>query len=111
MSSESDLQRTIMQLLSTSPRVAFVRRLNSGKVRTAGGSYVTLGVEGDPDIIGMMYGRGRMFAIELKREGAKSHEHRTRQELQKQRLKEISDGGGLAFIAQSVDDVIRGLGL
>jgi len=110
MSTEIDLQRAVMQLLKTSTRVAWVCRLNSGKVRTRSG-YVKLGESGDPDIIGMMYGRGRFFAIELKRPNTKSHEHRSRQELQKQRLKEISDGGGLAFIAQSVDDVIRGLGL
>lgn len=57
-------------------------------------------VAGTPDIIGVCEG-GRFLAIEVKTaEGRVSKE-------QAAFLRQVTDAGGLAFVARSLDDVIR----
>lgn len=64
----------------------------------------TLGMpKGISDIIGIH--RGRFLAIEVKRPGNKLSDRQARF------LRSVSDAGGIALVAYSVDDVIDGLGL
>ncbi len=70
--------------------------------------------KGVSDILGILPG-GRMFAIEVKRPGwskpgpgAKAFTHHRNQQ---GFLDAVNRSGGVGFFAQSVDDVIDGLGL
>ncbi len=60
-------------------------------------------VPGVPDVIGILKG-GRILGIEIKRPGGKIRDE------QKAFIDRINEEGGLAFVAYSVDDVIRHLG-
>ena len=58
---------------------------------------------GIADILGVLPG-GRMLAIEVKTERGKLSPH------QQRFLKNVTDNGGLAFVARSFDDVVQRLG-
>jgi hypothetical protein len=60
-------------------------------------------VPGVPDILGVH--KGRMIAIELKAPKG------TVSPAQQEFIDRINEAGGLAFVARSLDDVIKGLGL
>jgi Holliday junction resolvase len=60
-------------------------------------------VKGVPDIVGIF--QGKMLAIEVKAPKGKASEH------QKFFIQAINRHGGIAFVARSIEDVIRHLGL
>ena len=61
------------------------------------------GVNGVSDIIGILPG-GRFLAIEVKTDRGKATPK------QERFIEEINHGGGLAFVARSVEDVMKKLG-
>lgn len=71
--------------------------------------------KGVSDIIGVQFKTGKMIAIEIKKPGwkppgikSKAWKHYDNQLMF---LQSINANGGIGFFAQSVDDVIAGLGL
>ena len=76
-------------------RGIFFFRCNTGR---RGG--VSFGIKGAPDIVGLLP-NGRFLAIEVKGPGGKPSE------AQMSFLGEILKNGGLAFVAYSIDDVVR----
>ena len=99
---EKDIQTAALELLSVHPRVAFVWRQNTGGFEDARGHHVRFAFPGCSDILGMLKG-GRMFAIEMKRQGKNATPE------QQGFLLKVARHGGLAFVARSVEDVVKGL--
>lgn len=101
--SEAELLKAIMALLKRHPKVAKVWRQNSGVAQYQYGSktsYVRFNsAKGMSDIMGILK-TGRTLAIEVKNRTRKVDPH------QQQFLDDINAGGGLAFVARSLDDVI-----
>lgn len=95
--------RAIIQLLRTHPKVyaKCVYRMQSGLFRE-GERYIKVGVVGIPDILFVLR-NGRLGACEVKAKGGAVSP------LQAQRIADIRAAGGLAFVAWSVDDVLREL--
>lgn len=91
----------IIQLLRTHPKVAFAWRMQSGLFRE-GSRVIKVGVTGIPDIIGLLHG-GRFYGIEVKAKGG------VVSSIQQTRINQINEGGGLAFVAWGVDDVLEQL--
>lgn len=104
--SEASILKAIMQLLKVHPKVARVWRQNSmaaefqdrhGRVR-----YVRANTaKGMSDIMGILKGSGKTIALEVKSRTGKVASH------QEQFLASIREGGGLAAVVRSVDDVIK----
>ena len=95
---EKDIQKQILMLLKRHPKVQWVARFNSGTF-VSGDRYISSNSQsGMSDILGMLKG-GRLFAIECKSRTGKIMPH------QQEFLDLINGGGGLAFIARSVEDV------
>ncbi len=95
MTPEGSALSEIKQYLAA--RGIFFFRCNTGR---RGG--VSFGIKGAPDIVGILPG-GRFLAIEVKGPGGKASAE------QVAFLAEITERGGLAFVAFSIDDVVRHL--
>lgn len=96
---EKYIQKQILMLLKRHPKVQWVARFNSGTF-VSGDRYISSNSQsGMSDILGMLKG-GRLFAIECKSRTGRIQPH------QQDFLDLINSGGGLAFIARSVEDVI-----
>ena len=96
---EKDIQKQILMLLKRHPKVQWVARFNSGTF-VSGDRYISSNSQsGMSDILGMLKG-GRLFAIECKSRTGKIMPH------QQEFLDLINDGGGLGFVARSVEDVL-----
>ncbi len=95
---ESVIQRAILEYLAW--RGVFVFRVNQQGVPLHDGSgrYRPSPTRGVSDILGVLKG-GRFLAIEVKRPGGRATPD------QLQFLTRISQEGGLAFVATSVEDV------
>ena len=105
MISESQIQKSILQLLNSHPSVAWAHRMNTGAAKYKGKNkdyFVKFAFKGCSDIIGQMK-TGHFLAIEVKREGGKA----TRE--QKVFIDNVKENGGLSCIAYSVDDVLSAL--
>lgn len=111
---EADVMRAVFDLLRTHRRVAWFMRLNSGAVQD-GDRYTVfyrLYMRGDPgrtkgasDYLGQLTD-GRLFLVEVKRPGV------TRGTVEQEMLiGACQAAGGVAGIAQSVEDVIALLGV
>jgi hypothetical protein len=99
---EKDIQKQILMLLRKHPKIKWVARFNSGTFMD-GDRYITSNSQrGMSDILGMLNG-GRLLAIECKSRTGRIQPH------QQEFLDLINAGGGLAFVARSVDDVIKNL--
>lgn len=99
---EKDIQKQILTLLRKHPKIHWVARFNSGTFMD-GDRYITSNSQrGMSDILGMLRG-GRLLAIECKSRTGKIQPH------QQEFLDLISAGGGLAFVARSVEDVLAKL--
>lgn len=99
---EKDIQKQILMLLRKHPKIHWVARFNSGTFMD-GDRYITSNSQrGMSDILGMLKG-GRLMAIECKTRTGKIQPH------QQEFLDLISAGGGLAFVARSVEDVLAKL--
>lgn len=97
---EKDILKACLGFLRLCPKVAWVGRFNSGTMEEQGRFIQMTSIRGFPDIAGMMKG-GAFFAIEVKRHNGRVEPH------QQQFLDQVNAGGGLAFVARSVDDVIE----
>ena len=96
---EKDIQKSILMLLRKHPKVQWVARFNSGTF-VDGDRYITANSQkGMSDILGMLKG-GRLIAIECKSRTGRIQPH------QQTFLDLINEGGGLAFVARSVEDVL-----
>jgi len=96
---EKDIQKQILMLLKRHPKVQWVARFNSGTF-VSGDRYISSNSQsGMSDILGMLKG-GRLFAIECKSRTGRIQPH------QQEFLDLINEGGGIAFVARSVEDVI-----
>jgi len=78
MSEESDIQSAIMDMLTSHLNVSWCFVTTSGRVKISARTgvknhWVTLGMPGLPDIIGMLRG-GISFGIEVKQPGSKPTE-------------------------------------
>lgn len=104
--SEASILKAIMQLLHRHPKVAKAWRQNSGTFTKQYGNkthYIRANTaKGMSDIMGILKD-GRTLAIECKsaKGAVKAHQHEF--------LNSISEAGGIAFVARSVDDVITKL--
>lgn len=97
---EAEILKAIMQYLRVHPKVAKVWRQNSGTFKEGSRFIRANTARGMSDIMGVLKS-GRTLAIECKAKRGILHDH------QKEFLDSISAAGGLAFVARSVDDVIR----
>jgi len=95
---EHKIQRQIERYLFKHPLVGKAWRQNSGKVKTAWGSWFQGAPKGTSDIVGFL-ADGRFLAIEVKKPG----EELTKK--QQDFIDLVNDCGGLGFGAWSLDDV------
>jgi len=105
---EHAIQSAILDYLKYAKEVAWAMRVNSGKMKIQHHKYglrwINMAPAGTSDIIGMLKG-GKFFAIEVKT----PKRINTVTTFQKEFIDKINLGGGIAFIATSVDDVINKL--
>jgi len=102
---ERDVLSDVLVYLRYHPKVAFVWRANAGVfvVGDEGSERrVRAGFAGQSDILGMLID-GRFLAIECKRPGGQLSQD------QHAFLSRVIRYGGVGFMAQGVDDVVRGL--
>lgn len=103
---ESDILKAVMQAVRLHPKVAIVWRQNSGTFKVGGEEskrYVRANSQrGMSDVMGTLKD-GRTLAIEVKSRMGVLQQH------QKDFLDKINAAGGLAFVARSVDDVLKAL--
>ena len=93
---ESEIQKAILELLRY--RGVFCWRQNVGSFKVDN-RFVSMGYKGISDIIGVL--NGRFLAIEVKRpDGVLS-------EAQVEFLRKVRRAGGIAMVAQSLEDVVR----
>lgn len=109
-SREHIIQNQILAYLETQPHI-YAYRVNSGRIKTDAGRLVMLAPPGSADICGYisleMPERGRcavFLAIEVKADAKKQPT-----DLQQAYLDGVRQAGGCAFVARSVEDVVRGL--
>ncbi len=101
---ESEIQRLILDWLAA--RQYYAWRNYVGAVIRKDAIFSKNPAKGMPDIMGLFKdGSGRLFAIEVKADrGRVSPE-------QKERIKALNAGGAVAFVAKSLEDVIRMLAM
>jgi hypothetical protein len=95
---EKDIQKQILTLLRKHPKVQWVARFNSGTFQNGDRFISSNSQSGMSDILGMLKG-GQLFAIECKTRTGRIMPH------QQDFLDLITAGGGVAFVARSVEDV------
>jgi hypothetical protein len=100
---EAQILKTILKYLRLHPRVAWVCRINSGTFAEDDRFIQSNSQRGMSDILGMMSG-GKLFAIECKSRTGRLLPH------QDDFLCLILQGGGLAGVARSIEDVDKILG-
>ena len=96
---ETQLVKAILQLLQHHPKVALAWRTNTGAAKF-GERFVRFGYPGVSDIIGMLKS-GKLLAIEVKRPRQKPTE------AQQRFLEAIGRHGGIAFVATSLEAVLK----
>jgi len=96
---ESDVLKEVMRALRLCRRVAWFARMNTGALESPDGQrWIRFGLPGMSDILGQTTD-GRLLAIEVKRiKGNPTMQQRAF-------LARVSESGGIAFVAQSADDV------
>jgi VRR-NUC domain len=96
---EQAILNAVMQALRLHPRVAWVRRMNSGAYQTPDGRYVKFGFAGCSDVLGQMRD-GRLIAIEIKaRRGRVSSAQRAFIDF-------VIEHHGVAGIVRSIDEAL-----
>lgn len=98
--SESQILKSIMQLLKRHPKVAMCWRQNSGTFREGDRFIRANTARGMSDIMGTLK-NGRTLAIEVKSRTGTIQPH------QVEFLAGITKAGGLAFVARDVETVVR----
>ena len=86
---ESEIQRSEKDVLTTHPKVAWFYVTTTGSVRRRG-SYITLGYPGISDILGQLT-NGLLLAVEVKKPGKKPTE------VQYEFMLDVVLNGGVAF--------------
>ncbi len=99
---ESAVLDAVLKALRLHRKVAWVQRINSGMLKDATGRPVRFGFVGCADVIGQTV-TGRFLAVEAKRVG------RYPTPDQAAFLERVVRHGGVAFVARSVDDVMRAM--
>jgi len=99
---ERDVLKGVLQALELHPKVAWAARMNVGGMQDSHGNHVRFGFRGLSDVVGMLRD-GRFLAVEVKRPGGQPTT------AQVEFLGLVSRSGGVAFVARSVEDVMRGL--
>lgn len=99
--SEREIQQNILISFGSLPDLRIWRN-NTGSIKTPDGRFVTFGLKGSADILGIMRG-GRFLAIEVKTATGRQSEH------QKNFQNMIESFGGVYILARSVEDVKRRL--
>lgn len=99
--SEREIQQNILISFGSLPDLRIWRN-NTGSIKTPDGRFVTFGLKGSADILGIMRG-GRFLAIEVKTATGRQSEH------QKNFQNMIEAFGGVYILARSVEDVKRRL--
>ncbi len=101
---EQHIQNNILQYLQFREDIVFAMRVNAGRIKTERGGLVKLAPSGTADIIGMLKG-GKFFAIEVKTPKAIKKKDHNLSEFQKEFLEKIDNGGGLAMVVSSIEEV------
>lgn len=99
--SEREIQQNILISFGSLPDLRIWRN-NTGSIKTPDGRFVTFGLKGSADILGIMRG-GRFLAIEVKTATGRQSEH------QKNFQNMIESFGGVYILARSAEDVKRRL--
>jgi hypothetical protein len=103
---ERDVLSAVMQILGAHPKVAWVRRVNSGMAMLPGRGGrpqpVRFGFPGCSDVMGQLKD-GRLLCVEVKRPGGQPTE------LQVEFLSLVQRHHGIAFVARGVTDVLKAL--
>lgn len=92
---ENALQRACLEYLKIRGVMAW--RNNTGLLRDRNGKPVRFGVVGSGDIFAVV--GGRFLSVECKVKGGKVSDH------QKRWAEEVNSAGGMAIVAETVDDV------
>lgn len=116
---ERDVVEAVMQLLKHHPSVAWAKRMSTasgfllyadkfkqlvaaGHLKSTDARFIRFGFPGMADITGQLRA-GRRLEIECKSDSGKPTDD------QIAFLDAVNGAGGVAFVARSVDDVVRGL--
>lgn len=99
--SEADILKAVLATLELHPKVGWAARANSGLFEVQG-RYVRAGWKGCSDVVGQLKD-GRWLACETKSATGRLTAD------QQLFLDTVNQHGGLAFVARSVDDVMRAL--
>ena len=98
---ESNIQKAILEYLALKKIYAW-KNHSTGIFNAKGGGFIPTGKPGVSDILGIMPD-GKFLAIEVKKKGGKVSDY------QIAFIKDIILNNGIAFVAYSVDDVIKTL--
>ncbi len=99
---ERDVLAVCLAALRMHPAIAWAQRMNVGAFQNPAGQYVRVGFKGCSDIIGQTKG-GRFVAVECKREDGQLTDD------QRAFLHNVQRNRGVAIVARSLDDLLRGL--
>lgn len=94
---EAPILAAVLRLLEYHPKVAWVRRMNTGAVRMEGKRFMRFGFTGCSDIVGQLRD-GRFLAVECKAPAGKLTID------QAQFLERVKRHNGIAGVARSLDD-------
>lgn len=100
---EHEIMQGILISIGSLPDVRIWRN-NTGSIKTQDGRFITFGLKGSADMLGILKG-GKFLAIEVKTATGRQSEQ------QKSFQKMIEAFGGVYILARSVDDVNRRLNL
>ena len=103
MKSETELQKEGLDYCKSDPRVLFIGRAQSGKVRVRGG-FMNLFDEGTPDLMGV-HADGGAICIEYKTEEAFRSKNFGLSDAQHKKLTKVKNAGGYCGVACSIKDV------
>jgi hypothetical protein len=99
---EAQVLKAVIRALELHPSIMWVRRMNSGALKTIGGGFVRFGFVGCPDVWAQA-NDGRLVVVECKRPSGQP----TKEQLEF--ITMVRSAGGIAFVARSADDVMTNL--
>jgi len=101
--SESEIQKEILKYCKKHPKIAWIDRANSGKVKVRGG-FMQLHENGTPDLIGYSTG-GIMIGIEIKDEANFLKKNHGLRKEQINRLYHMYEAGCYSGVASCIEHV------
>jgi hypothetical protein len=99
---ESYLVNSIIRRFYSEPRV-YIWRANSGKIKTAHGTWIVLNTPGTPDLIGFIAPQGRFIGIECKVDSNKQNDNQIAFQ------KELEERGGIYILARTLEDAEKAI--